>query len=102
MSSETTFGETISSRRKDKQLSQKELAQKIMREDGSPISAQYLNDIEHNRRNPSLDYLVKQFAEILNIDEGYLYFLAGKLPEDRDRSLPEEKVVEAMKVFRRG
>ena len=40
-----TFGELISEGRKKKGLSQKELAAKVLKEDGSAISPQYLNDI---------------------------------------------------------
>jgi len=44
-------------------MSQKELAGKIKKEDGLPISAQYLNDIEHDRRNPPSEFLIAQIAE---------------------------------------
>ena len=47
-----TFGTIISEARRAAGLSQKELAAKVKKEDGQPISAQYLNDIEHDRRNP--------------------------------------------------
>ena len=61
-----TFGRAIAKARKKKGLSQKELAALIEREAGAPISPQYLNDIEHDRRSPSSDHLVSQFAEDLN------------------------------------
>src|SRR3546814_2221530 len=84
----TSFGRQISKARKAKALSQKELAAKIMKEeDGTAISPQYLNDIEHDRRSPTSDHLIRQFAEVLNIDEGVLFLLAGKIHDDlrRDR-----------------
>ena len=100
---ETTFGKAISTARKAKGWSLKELADKILRDDGEPISPQYLNDIEHDRRSPSSDRLVQQFAEALNLDADWLYFLAGRFPEDiRGKKLTEKDVVQAMRAFRSG
>lgn len=47
-----TFGKIVSAARKELGISQKDLAAKIVKEDGETISPQYLNDIEHDRRNP--------------------------------------------------
>lgn len=95
------FGKLISDARKRAQLSQKELAAQIKKEDGEPISAQYLNDIERGRRNPPSEYLLKQFAKILNIDIDLLYFRAGEIPEElRDKSVSEETIVSAYRTFR--
>jgi transcriptional regulator with XRE-family HTH domain len=58
-----TFGEIVAQARKRKLLSQKELAALIKKEDGQSISAQYLNDIERNRRNAPirvLDYSTRK------------------------------------------
>ena len=49
-----TFGTIISEARAAKGMSQKDLAAQLKKEDGAVISAQYLNDIEHDRRNPPL------------------------------------------------
>lgn len=81
------FGTVISAARKLKGLSQKELAQRIHNEDGKPISPQYLNDIEHDRRNPSSAHLVGQFAKILGLDSDYLAFLANTWPESLRRQI---------------
>ncbi len=43
-----TFGTYISDRRKKMGLSQKQLSELIVREEGGTISPQYLNDIEHD------------------------------------------------------
>ena len=86
MDRDITFGRALAQARKDKKMSQKELAALIKREEGTPISPQYLNDIEHDRRSPSSDHLVKQFAELLGIDLDYLYYLANRLPEDIRKS----------------
>jgi transcriptional regulator with XRE-family HTH domain len=95
------FGKLISDARKKAQLSQKELAAQIKKEDGDPISAQYLNDIERGRRNPPSEFLLKQFAKILNVELDVLYFRAGEIPEElRDKSVSEETIVSAYRTFR--
>lgn len=99
----TTFGRVISIARKDKGWSLKELATRILREDGVPISPQYLNDIEHNRRSPSSDRMVQQFAEALDVNPDWLYYLAGRFPQqDRDKKLSESELAERMVAFRGG
>lgn len=101
MSHDPTLGKGIATARKAKGLSQKDLAALIKRDDGVAISPQYLNDIEHDRRSPSSDHLVKQFAKALKIDIDYLYYLADRLPEDiRKRHLSEQQVSELMMAFR--
>lgn len=100
----TSFGRAISSARKDKELSQKELSELIRKEDGSAITPQYLNDIEHDRRSPSSDHIVKQFAKVLGIDVNVLYAIIGMLAEE-DRKLVKratpERINEAVLAFRR-
>lgn len=99
-----TFGQAISKARKVKGLSQKELAALVKKEEnGGPISPQYLNDIEHDRRSPTSDHLIKQFAAILDEDEGYLFVLAGKIPDDlRGSAKNREKIVESFANFRKN
>ena len=53
----TDFGKSIALGRKSKFLSQKELAARIRKQDGEPISTQYLNDIERGRRNPPDEHI---------------------------------------------
>jgi transcriptional regulator with XRE-family HTH domain len=98
-----TFGSYIADARKSMNMSQKELAQRILREeDQQPISPQYLNDIERDRRNPSSDHLIRQFADVLKIDTDYLHYLAGKLPEEiRQKNLSEAVVKQAFMAFRK-
>ena len=97
-----TFGGAISDARKAKGWALKDLATKILREDEGPISPQYLNDIEHDRRNPSSDRMVQQFADALGIDRDWLYYLAGRFPDDvRDKNLSSKQVTELMVAFRR-
>src|SRR5258708_6939457 len=98
-----TFGQIISEARKQANLSQKELAARVKKEDGQPISPQYLNYIERARRNPPSDFLIEQFASILNIPPEFLYFQAGELPADiKDIEADSEQVVNAFKAFRKS
>jgi len=102
-----SFGKVISEARKKANLSQKELAALLRKkEDDQPISPQYLNDLEHDRRNPPADHLIEQFAKHLKIEKDVLYFAAGELPADvRESSVDlkkdRERVVKAYQAFRR-
>ncbi len=97
------FGRFIADKRKSLGISQKELADEIKKEDGVPISAQYLNDIEHERRNPPPPPLLDQIAEVLKLDRDSLYALAGQIPSDIDPNEHEpERLAQAMKAFRRS
>lgn len=89
-----TLGTTISQKRKEKGLSQKQLAELIKSADGErQISPQYLNDIEHDRRTPSSDHMIRQFAEILDIKEDYVFFLADRIPSRLKMLHPTEEAV---------
>lgn len=101
--SDKTFGSAISEARKAKGWALKDVAARVRREDDDTISPQYLNDIEHDRRSPSSDRMVQQFAEALGIDRDWLYYLAGRFPEDvRDKNLSQKQVSEAMVAFRKN
>lgn len=97
-----TFGGTISDARKKTGLSQKDLAALIKKEDGTPISTQYLNDIERDRRNPPSDYILHQLAKALDLSQEYLSFLAGQYPSDlREINPSPERVEKAFQAFRK-
>ena len=100
----TTLGKAIIAARKKKKISQKDLAAAVQKEDGSgSISPQYLNDIEHDRRSPTSDHLIREFARALGEDEDYLFVLAGKIPEDlRLAATDPASTAEAFRVFRRS
>ncbi len=98
-----TFGQFILNQRKEFGLSQKDLAARIKKEDGAPISAQYLNALERDRRNPPSDFLLKQLARELKIPLDYIQFLAGQFPEDlREGSYQPETVEKAFLAFRKA
>jgi transcriptional regulator with XRE-family HTH domain len=98
-----TFGTQIAEARKALGFSQKELASKIRKEDGEPISPQYLNDIEHDRRNPPSEDMINQFAKQLKLPVEVLFYLAGKLPRDmKNPSVDQDQVVAAYQAFRKA
>ncbi len=100
------FGTHIADARKKLGLSQKELASRILKEDGTSISLQYLNDIEHGRRNPPPPSYISQLAIQLGVSEAYLSILARQLPQElRDLETAELKpaaVEEGIRAFRRA
>ncbi len=98
----SSFGAYLAKARKKTGISQKDLASKIYKEDGSPISPQYLNDIERDRRNPPSEYILKQFAQELNLSLDYLQYLAGQLPSDIQNVNEPSKIEAAFKAFRKA
>ena len=104
MSEVKTFGNVVSEARKSLGLSQKQLASEIFKEDGEPISPQYLNDIERDRRNAPSQHLILEFARLLPLNADYLFALAQSWPQDiaekMSRSSPEE-VQKAFVAFRK-
>jgi transcriptional regulator with XRE-family HTH domain len=99
-----TFGTLISEARRAKGLSQKDLAAKVKKEDGQAISAQYLNDIEHDRRNPPSEFLIAQIAEHVDLSKDILCIAAGTIPNDLQKmaATQPQKVEQAFKAFRRA
>ena len=98
-----TFGSAIADARRRLGKSQKEIAARILKEDRDPISPQYLNDLERDRRNPPSEYLLDQFASELNLPREYLDYLAGQIPADlRRMSAPPEQVEKAFTAFRKA
>jgi len=97
-----TFGRRIATARKKLGLSLKELASRIKKDDGQAISPQYLNDIEHDRRQPDSPHLIEQFATMLGIKAELLYFDAGRLSADaRNTGADEKTIVAAYQAFRK-
>jgi transcriptional regulator with XRE-family HTH domain len=97
----TSFGEFIATRRKQLNLTQKQVATGIKQEDGKPISVQYLNDIEHGRRGAPADYVIAQLAKLLHLQLDVLYFRSGRLPPDiRKRSVSDQQAAAAYRALR--
>ncbi|HZH98581.1 MAG TPA: helix-turn-helix transcriptional regulator [Fimbriimonadaceae bacterium] len=98
-----SFGELIAEGRKKLGLSQKELAGRVKKEDGTPISPQYLNDLELRRRAAPSDHIIDEFARELSIDRDILYFSAGEVsPDLRDLDPRDDEVRKAITAFRRN
>ena len=96
-----SLGNVIRDHRKTLEISQKQLAQKIKKEDGESISPQYLNDIELGRRNPP-EYILDQLAELLKLPRDHLYLLAGQLPSElRPDKYDARRLRQAFQAFRR-
>src|SRR3954471_26526 len=96
-----TFGQLISEARKTANLTQKEVAARVKKEDGTPISPQYLNDLERDRRNPPSKDFLRQFAEVLHLNYETLAFAAGQYPEGLSyRAEPPDRVQAAFRAFR--
>jgi len=74
------FGEIIRQERLKQGLSQKELSALVLKENGQPITQQYLNDLEHGRRNAPPPSLIEQLAKALSLEPEFLYYLAGEIP----------------------
>jgi transcriptional regulator with XRE-family HTH domain len=99
-----TFGHIIAEARKALGISQKDLAARIRKEDGHSISPQYLNDIEHDRRDPPGEFLIDQFAKHLRLSREHLIAAAGRWPSDLRQKLADadpKRVEEAFTAFRR-
>jgi len=100
-----SFGQIIVDARRKARISQKQLAARIKKEDGTQISPQYLNDIERDRRNPPSEYLIRQFAKELALAEEYLILAAGTLPSELRARLTDsdpKSVVRAFRAFRKN
>ena len=99
-----TFGAIVSEAQRAKGFSQKEFASKLKKEDGTAISAQYLNDIEHDRRNPPSEFLIGQIAELLTVSKDVLCVAAGTISIDLQKMARTQpaRVEQAFKAFRRA
>lgn len=95
------FGDIVVEARKKQGLTQKQLAALLVKEDGQPISPQYLHDIEKGRRNPPSGSLMVQLARRLRLPADYLQFAAGQLPDDlRNRRYQPGDVQRAFQAMR--
>lgn len=95
-----SFGSVISDARNKRNLNLRECALMILKEDGKPISYQYLNDLETGRRKPPSDYIIEQIATVLNIPIDVLYFHADRFPPNINTQVSDEKIIAAFKSFR--
>ncbi len=97
-----SLGQIILEKRKAIPLTQRQAAALIRKSNGKPISAVYLNDIEHDRRSPSSDHLIEQFAKVLDIPMEVLYLVTRRIPPTYfsiRSSDDEKKVIQAFEAF---
>jgi transcriptional regulator with XRE-family HTH domain len=99
-----TFGEVVAEARRTLGLTQQALAAQIKKKDGTAICLAYINDIEHNRRNPPAPHFVAQLAEVLAVPHDVLRFYARRLDEEvlsQQDDPPSELIVAAYAAFKR-
>ena len=70
------LGDVINHARRARQLTLRQVAQQVTKDDGTPISPQYLNDIELHHRLPT-PHLLQNLARVLALDYDTLLALAG-------------------------
>jgi transcriptional regulator with XRE-family HTH domain len=97
-----TFGQVITEARKKAGLTQKEVAEQLLREDGRKVLPPFLNDLEHDRRYPPENGVIDELANILEISADVLYFYAKRLPSDVTRDANDGQVEEAYRAFRKA
>lgn len=78
---EKTFGKTIQSLRRERDLTQREAAEAL------EIDFTYLSKLENDRGEPPSERTVRNLAKLLEADPEELLALAGRLPTElRDRA----------------
>lgn len=78
------FGQLIRQARKDKGLSQRELAQLL------GLDFTYLSKLENNRADyPPKEDVIRSLARQLDLDQEELIFLAGRIPHQEEDLLKQ-------------
>jgi transcriptional regulator with XRE-family HTH domain len=106
---ELSFGETIKKLRRERDLTQREVAEKI------GIDVTYLSKLENGRGEMPSEKLIRELASVLDADVEELLALAGRIPNeirelalaDVDfarflRKIPEMDEPERRKLYRRA
>jgi transcriptional regulator with XRE-family HTH domain len=75
-SERATFGATIQKLRRERNLTQRDVAAKL------GIDFTYLSKLENDRGEPASEDLVRKLAEILDADAEDLLALAGRVPTE--------------------
>jgi transcriptional regulator with XRE-family HTH domain len=103
MATDQTFGQRIRELRKAKNLTQRELAERVAsrlrEEDRRGFDVTYLSKIENNRMPPPSTMAIMQLAKELDTNSDELLALAGKAPLDLGQTLKES---EAARLFYRS
>lgn len=88
MMNEPSLGRVIAAHRAELGLSLKDLGRLVHKEDGHGVSAQYLHDIERDRRTPS-PHVLAELARALGVDPYFLAAVAGQCPPELTMYLRE-------------
>src|SRR5262245_13367749 len=70
------LGDAIHQARRARQLTLRQLAEQVTKDDGTSISPQYLNDIELHHRAPT-PHVLRELARVLEVDADTLLAIAG-------------------------
>lgn len=94
-----TFGKIVAKARCDAGLQLSDVAALVIRENGKPVSQQYLSDIEHDRRPIPPDNLLEQLADALQVPREYIYLHAHRLPANVKVPVDKHEAIAALRAF---
>jgi transcriptional regulator with XRE-family HTH domain len=95
-----TFGEVLAAARKRRGLTLKAVAARVLKDDGTPMSQPYLNDIELGHKGPPSDGMIRQLARVLGVEIEVLRFYANRVYEKPKGADPEPgQIVAAYRAF---
>jgi transcriptional regulator with XRE-family HTH domain len=97
-----TFGHILASERRERQLGLKDIAEQIIKADGHHISVQYLDNLEKDLRNPSLE-LIPEFARVFQLPVDLLYCALCLFPPDLLEVVEtRDQLLSALQIFRQA
>jgi len=96
------FGEVLAEARKRRGLTLKAVAARVLKDDGTPMSQPYLNDIELGHKGPPSEGMIRQLAKVLGVEVEVLRFYANRVYERPKGADPAPgQIVAAYRAFRR-
>ncbi len=98
MGEQMTFGQKLRELRKAKNLTQRELAEKVaarLRKEGRSFDFTYLSKIENDKTEPPSVVLITELAHVLDGDRNELITLAGKVPPGLEKTLKKSEPARA-------
>jgi hypothetical protein len=97
-----TFGQVITEDRKKAGLTQKEVAERLRREDGRKVLPPYLNDLEHDRRYSAGEFRYRSTGQNPRHLGGRIVLPRDRLSEDLNRAADGPDVQAAFRAFRKA